>query len=154
MEKLNKIVESMRVQNKYVEICKREEDLLHKCILCRYYLSSNQWSLLLESHIKNLFNIEKAKDSTSGDGISRNGMNIEIKVSLGSDNGRINFVQIRPDHKIDYYLFLVYNLYTENIGSIHWLLCDSNELYKLLPEYGGYAHGSILQHNAITLENI
>ena len=82
MEKLNKIVESMRVQNNYVEICKREEDLLHKCILCRYYLSSNQWSLLLESHIKNLFNIEKAKDSTSGDGISRNGMNIEIKVSL------------------------------------------------------------------------
>jgi len=151
MFKYEEIVKSMRQKDNYIQIINNEDDIVKKCILCKKYLSSNQWSLILEKHIKKIFNIQKAKDSCSGDGYSINNKNIEIKVSLGSNNGTISFVQIRPDHKLDYYLFLVYDLYKNNLGNIHWLLCNTKELYELLPEFGGY---SISQYNKITLNNI
>ena len=66
----------------------------------------------------------------------------------------MNFVQIRPDHNIDYYIFLAYDLFEGEVGEIYWLLCKAEELYQLIPEYGGYAHGTIKQLGKITPENI
>ena len=149
------IVKNMRNITNYVDICKKEKDILKQCVLCKYYLSSNQWSMVLESSIKQRFNILQAKDNMSGDGLINN-KTVEIKVSLGGSNGQFNFVQLRPSHTIDYYLFLVYDVYSShsNLGQIHWFLSKPNDLYKLLPEYGGYAHGTVSNNGKITEENI
>jgi hypothetical protein len=138
----------------FKQLCKDETDILKKCILCKRYLNSQVSSPILETYIKNKFKINRAIDSTSGDGLSLNKKNIEIKVSLGSNDGQMNFVQIRPHHKIDYYLFLCYNMHEETIGKIYWFLIPSDDLYELLPEYGGYAHNSVEENGKITLEKI
>jgi hypothetical protein len=148
------LVNSLRNEVTNYKICIEEQDTLKKCILCKKYMTDKQWSVLLEKHIKEKFNIKDAIDTTSGDGCSKNNLNIEIKVSLGGTQGKFNFVQIRPGHKIDYYLFLVYNLFENDLGSICWLLCKSQELYALLPKYGGYAHGTTKVNGSITNENI
>lgn len=148
------LVDALR-QKKNVQImCKEEKNILRKCILCRSYLSSNQWAPIMEEHIMEIFGIRKKKNNTSGDGNTNKNFNIEIKVSLGTDNGQVNFVQIRPDHDVDYYILLVYNLHEEQLGKVHWFLCKSQELYHLIPEYGGYAHGTTEKLGKITLDNI
>ena len=148
------LVKSLRCKSDMYSVCKNETDTLRKCILCKAYLSSNQWSVLLEQFIKQKFKMSRTQNNVSGDGITNRDFNVEIKVSLGADNGQVHFVQIRPDHKVDYYLMLVYNVHEGKLGSIHWLLCKSEELYALLPEYGGYAHGTIEKLGKITLDNI
>lgn len=146
---------------KYLK-CKKSHDfsnesILHQCLLYKYHSSPSQWSIKLEKAVKQKFNILKSETNTSGDGIINN-KKIEIKVSLGDMKGQLNFVQIRPGHDIDFYLFLGFNLfeYTNNleIGKIYWFLIPSKQLYNLLPEYGGYAHGTLIKNGKITLENI
>ena len=151
------LVDSMRNSNKGKEntllLCKSENDILKKSILCKYYLLPSQYGCILENSIKEKFNIKKCNNTVSGDGII-NKKAIEIKVSLGSKNGQYNFVQLRPGHKIDYYLFMCYSLISSSLGEIVWFLCEPNELYKLLPKYGEYSHGTIAKLGKITLENI
>lgn len=154
MNDLVSIVKEMRNPVDYLRVCKEEKDILRKCVLCRKYLSSNQWSVLLEAYIKEKFKIKKAENEVSGDGVSPSGKKIEIKVSLGGLDGGFNFVQIRPDHQIDYYLFLAYNLFEEELGEVYWFLCPSVCLYKLIPEFGGYAHGTISKLGKISPENL
>lgn len=149
LEKIKDIVESMRKPICYKKQCINENNILYKCILCKKYLSATQWGPLLETYIKKIFNFSKPDDEISGDCKSKNNKNIEIKVSLGDNKEQFNFVQIRPDHKIDYYLLLCYNVNEDEFGKIYWFLGKSKELYKLIPKYGGYAHGTIAKHGKI-----
>ena len=107
--------------------CINEPDILKQCILCKRFLSSNQWSMILEKSIKKKFNIGKSLNNISGDG-RVNSKNIEIKVSLGDKKGQFNFVQLRPGHSIDYYLFLTYNLFEDDLGKIYWFLIPPEKL--------------------------
>jgi len=150
---LKELVFSMRNEDIFYKECLNEQDTLTKCIMCKKYLSSNKWGIVLEQFIKNKFNISPPIDKTSGDGVLY-GKNIEIKVSLGTLDGQFNFVQLRPEHKIDYYIFLAYDMFKEDLGKIYWFLCPSKELYELIPEYGGYAHGSVENLGKITRENL
>lgn len=147
------IVSKMRVKNSNKDICIVENDLLKKCILCRYLLSPVQWSCLLETFIKQKFNIQKALDNVSGDGCIY-GKNIEIKVSLGTQDGWLNFVQLRPSHNIDYYIFLAYDLFDGEFGKYHWFLCEAPALYELIQEYGYYAHGTTVKNGEINSESL
>ena len=104
-------------------------------IFCKRYLSSNEFGLVFEKYIKNILNIEKSRDKVSGDGIL-NDKNVEIKVSLGDKKGQLNFVQIRPDHNVQYYIFICYNLFEDKIGKDYIFLFPSNRLYDLIPKYG------------------
>lgn len=151
---LTHLVNEMRTLNAHKQKCLDEQDTLNKCILCKYYLSSNKWSLLLENHIKQIFNLKSKLDNNSGDAVSPGGKRIEIKVSLGDSSGKFNFVQLRPHHHIDYYIFLVYNMYDGDIGSIYWFLCEADELYRLIPEYGGYSHGTVDTLGAISIASL
>lgn len=146
-------VQSMRSKNCNKEICKNETDLLNKCILCKHFMSSTEYGSELEKYIKNILNIQKAVDSISGDGHKDN-YNIEIKVSLGDIEGKLNYVQIRPDHNIDFYLLLAYNLKEDDLGNVYIMLIPSHNIYDLLPQYGGYAHGSIGVFGKIKSNNI
>lgn len=148
------MVKNMKKRKYDKELIINEPDILTKCILSKYKLSSNTWSMVLEKDIKERFNLTPPDDNTSGDCKSSNGCNIEIKISLGDSNGKVNFVQLRPGHKIDYYLFLVYNIFDGDLGKVYWFLIPSNELYKLLPTYGSYSHGTISELGKISLTSI
>lgn len=148
------IAKELRQNTNWTKLCQDEHDIVRKCLLCKYYLSSMQWGPLLEKYIKHKFNISKAKNSTSGDGCSSKGKNIEIKVSLGTSQGAFNFVQIRPDHNIHFYLFMAYDVHYGKEGKVYWFLCKSQELYKLIPQYGSYAHGTVSKFGKITYRNL
>ena len=75
-------------------------------------------------------------------------------MSLGDKKGQLNFVQLRPDHKIDYYIFLCYDLFYGKIGKIYWFFLKSDDLYELIPKYGGYSHGTISVLGKINCDNI
>ena len=92
-------------------------------------------------------------DEISGDG-HKNGINYEIKTSIYSKNGRLNFIQIRPDHSIDYYIFCCYNLWEGDIGKAFILKIPSEDLHKIFPQYSGYAHGTFLRWGKITENNL
>lgn len=148
-----KLVKNMRDNKNLEEMCENENDILKKCILCKTHLSSNKWSMILEKFIIKKFNLKKKLNNTSGDARSEKS-NIEIKVSLGTKDGTYNLVQLRPDHDIDYYIILIYDMFVGDIGKIYWFLCPSKKLYNLLPKYGGYSHGTIKELGKITKENI
>lgn len=150
---LKSYVQSMRNKNINKQKCKNEQDLLNKCILCKQFLSSNEYGPELENYLKKRLNINKAIDAISGDGC-KNNKNIEIKVSLGDNQGKLNYVQIRPDHTVDFYLFLAYNLLEGELGNVHLMLVPSNKVYELIPEYGGYAHGTVDVLGEINSQNI
>lgn len=153
-DEYEQMVSKLRSKDNFLQKCIAEQDMLRKCLLCKYYLSSNEWSLLLEKHIKSLYKISKKKNNTSGDGCFNNKYNVEIKVSLGTKNSTMNFVQLRPDHDIDYYILLAYDVHADKYGKIYWFLCRSEDIYKLLPKYGSYAHGSKEKLGSINSDNI
>lgn len=150
---MRNMVKLLRNPIDFRTICNNENDILYKCILCKNYLSSNQYGPLLHNYIMKEFNLSKPINNTSGDGYYNN-QNIEIKVSLGDRNGKLNMVHIRPDHNIDYYLVLTYNIFENDLGKIYWFKCPSDELYSLLPKYGTYAHGTIKKLGRLTDTNI
>lgn len=150
---LKTFVQNMRNKNANKQRCINEQNLLNKCILCKQFLSSNEYGPELENYLKKQLNINKAIDSVSGDGC-KNNKNIEIKVSLGDNQGKLNYVQIRPDHNVDFYLFLAYNLLEDELGNVYLMLVPSAKVYDLLPIYGGYAHGTVEVLGEITSNNI
>jgi len=151
----NNIVKKMRVNTrKYIQQCNIEQNPLKKSIICKHYLNSVEWSFIMEKYLKNKFSLINSYTHNSGDGITQNGKNIEIKVSLGDAKGKFNFVNLRPYHNIDYYLFMCYNLYEKKYGKVYIFICKSSKIYSLLPKYGEYAQGNITTLGPITKQSI
>ena len=128
-----------------------QNTLTGKCIMARSYLTPQ--SSDLENLYKNDLKIGKPLNNTSGDG-HKNGINYEIKSSVHAKKSKLNFLQIRPDHNVDYYIFIAYNMYeNDNIGKAHIFKIPSNNLYDLIVNYGGgYAHGTRDKLDNITIE--
>lgn len=75
-------------------------------------LSAQQYGPLLEKYIKIKFNYKKNKAKDCIGDCSKDGKNSEIKVSLGgATHTKFNFVQIRPSHECDIYIFLPHIIY-------------------------------------------
>ena len=66
---LGRMVNSLRNSNSKKYLCLSEDNTLKKCILCKTYLSSNEYGCLMEKYIKKKYDIKRPKNSTSGDGI-------------------------------------------------------------------------------------
>jgi len=130
-----------------------EKTLTGKCIMAREYLSPQ--STDFEKIIREDLKICKKIDETSGDG-NKNGKNYEIKHSIHAKKSKLNFVQIRPDHNIDFYIFIGYNMYKCNthIGKAYIFKIPHDKINKLIVEYGGYAHGTVKIFGKITKDNI
>ena len=156
MEKaIEKMISLMREtalvdSKKEISNCK---NLLNKCIMSRYYLNPQTAGKFMENEIKKDLKIDNTKNNTSGDGIKKE-VKYEIKYSGHCKTGVFNFLQIRPSHTIDYYIFVGYNLFEENIGKTYILKVPSKVVYNLLPEYGSYAHGTVNKKGKITKEII
>jgi len=146
--------ERVRLQTKSVDL---ENQLKQSNLLVEkfWYLrcAVNPQSTKTESVIMKDLDIEPPLDETSGDG-QKNGINYELKFSIHTKNGGFNFVQIRPDHKIDYYLVGGYNLFEGEIGRAYICRVPADVIYDMLPEYGGYSHGTKTVHGEITRDNI
>ena len=144
----------MRDEKNKGEILKKivsQSTLTEKCIMARNYLSPQ--STELEKICKTDLKIGPRINETSGDG-HKNGKNYEIKSSIHANKSKLNFVQIRPDHNVDYYIFIAYNMYENDIGRGYIFKVPSNIVYGLVVEYGGYAHGTCAILGKITPDNI
>ena len=150
---LTTLVKEMRQRSGHKEKCKREQDLLTKCIYCKRYLSSQEWSGIMETYIKGTLGIEPSKNNNSGDGF-KNNKNIEIKVTLGAEDGQFNIVQIRPDHDVHLYLLVCYDMYEGEKGQVYVILLTAAVMYELVLKYGGYAHGTVSKLGKITELNM
>lgn len=138
--------------NEIVKIIQDKKDLTEKCILSRMYLSPQ--STHMEKIIKNDLGIKNAINNLSGDGCKRN-INYEIKISIHSKKCKLNFVQLRPDHNIDFYILIYYNMYyNNNIGKAYIFKIPTNIIYDLIIKYGGYAHGTFNKLGRINCNNL
>mgnify|MGYP001284468041 FL=1 len=149
------IVASMRSElqpvNDLQSQLKSATSLVEKFILLRRGVTPQ--STVPEAMIMRDLKIGRPLNETSGDG-HKNGINYELKFSLHTKDGGFNFVQIRPDHAVDYYLVGGYNLFEGEIGKAYIFKVPAEKIYGLLPEYGGYAHGTVKELGKITCDNI
>ena len=134
-----------------VEQMKNSQSLEEKCILAREYI--NPQSIIMEQIIKKDLEISNAPNETSGDG-SKNEKNYEIKFSGHDKNCKFNWVQFRPDHNIDYYILIGYNLFEGTVGKAYNFKIPAEDLYQLIIDYGGYAHGTNRELGRITKDNL
>ena len=153
LEIVNQMKLSETKDKKYIlEKINNEKTLTGKCILSRQYLTPQ--STDLETICKTDLDIGNALNATSGDG-HKNGINYEIKTSIHAKKSKINFVQIRPDHDINYYILIAYNMYeNDTIGNAHIFKIPSHIVHELIVRFGGYAHGTCAVLGKITSDNI
>lgn len=113
--------------------------LIEKCATARKNMSPN--STFMEQVVKMDLEIQNARNKTSGDGF-KNGRNYEIKCSIHDKSSTFNWRQIRPDHNIDFYILIGYNLEVDELGKAYNFKIPSSDLYQMVADYGGYSHGS------------
>tara|TARA_B100001059_G_C17790577_1_gene559899 strand:+ start:82 stop:747 length:666 start_codon:yes stop_codon:yes gene_type:complete len=141
---IRRIVKEMRSEKrmnkkvflKNIDTC---TTLAEKCAFVRRFLSPN--STMMEQMVKRDLGIADALDNTSGDGI-KNNTTYEIKCSVHDRVSTFNWRQIRPDHNIDFYILIGYNLNEGQLGRAYNFKIPSAELYSMVVDYGGYSHGS------------
>ena len=126
------------------------------CVI--YGLSAQQYGPLLEKFIRTKFNYAKNKAEDCTGDCSKDGKNSEVKVSLGgATHTKFNFVQIRPSHDCDAYIFTAYHLSSENAeseGELYIFVIPKPDIKRIVVLFGGYAHGTIKEHGAITNESL
>ena len=126
------------------------------CII--HGVSAQKYGPLLERFIRTKFNYIKNKAEDCIGDCSKDGKNSEVKVSLGGEaHTKFNFVQIRPSHDCDNYILTAYHLSSENVeseGELYIFKIPKEYIKKIIMSYGGYAHGTIKEHGAITINSL
>ena len=158
IDKLKDHLNSIHV-NHEIEILK-EETLKSAHMYCVINnISSQQYGPMLEKYIISKCKYSKNKpENCTGDCINKEGINVEIKVSLGgAKHIKFNYVQIRPFHACDIYILTAYHLCNDNVdtgGELYIFSVPKEELIKLIVSYGSYAHGTIKELGKITEESM
>lgn len=126
------------------------------CVIHR--LAAQQYGPLLEKFLRTKFGYVKNKAEACTGDCSKGGKNAEVKVSLGgSTYTKFNYVQIRPTHDCEDYLFTAYHLSPENIeeeGELYLFKVPKADIKTLIVAHGGYAHGTVKELGPITVESI
>jgi hypothetical protein len=126
------------------------------CII--HGISAQQYGPLLERFIRIKFNYTKNKPEDCTGDCSKDGTNSEVKVSLGgATHTKFNFVQIRPSHDCETYIFTALHLSPENVeseGELYVFKVPKSDIKKIVMSYGGYAHGTIKEHGVITMDSL
>lgn len=144
--------------NHNIEILK-EPSLKDAHIYCKINnLSGQITGNLIENFIKEKYFMGKNKSRECSGDLNINGKNIEIKTSLGGvKTNKFNYVQLRLNHDIDYYILTAYYLNDENVnnhGNLFIFKIDKENMVNLVFKYGGYAHGTKKHLGNINLENL
>lgn len=118
-------------------------------------IPTQKYGILLENYIIGKFNYTRKKASECCGDCSKDAKTYEIKISNGGSSfDRYNYVQIRLNHDIHYYILTAYNLNNENLekgGELFIFKVSNEEMKLLLASYGHYAHGTISKNGPITL---
>jgi hypothetical protein len=135
-------------------------------------LTGQTYGPLIESYIINKYELIKNKSSEcigdcskiyqvngiDNDYVNVNKKNFEIKVSLGGyKHNKFNYVQLRFNHNIDYYILTAYYLCHENVkkrGDLFVFIVGKNELKNIVFKYGNYAHGTLNKNGKRTFESM
>lgn len=136
------------------------KDLLEAHAYCKSNkLESNSFGLLIEHYILHTkkYNLIKNNSTNCIGDFNQNGINFELKCSLGGkNNNQFNFVQIRPTHNCNYVLCAYYlskNNY-KNLGELFVFVINNNEMKDFILNYGSYAHGTIKKLGKINKKTI
>lgn len=125
------------------------------CVI--YDLSAQQYGPLLEKFINQKFHFTKNKSKEAKGDSYKDGINVEIKVSLGgTTHKKFNFVQIRPSHHC-HYILTAYHLSKENIdeeGELYVFRIKGDEMKNIILHFGSYAHGTKKEYGNITTESL
>ena len=82
--------------------------------------------------------------------------NFEIKASLGGiQHNKFNYVQLRMNHNIDFYILTAYYLSKENIknkGELFVFMISKIDLKNIIFKYGNYAHGTLNKNGKRTFD--
>ena len=143
--------------NHSVEILK-EESVKNAHIYCKInQLSGQVTGPLIESYLKEKYNMTKNSASLCIGDLKHKDVDLEIKASNGGkNNNKFNYVQLRMNHKCEY-LLTAYYLCSENIetlGELFIFKVNKETLRNLILNHGGYAHGTIAQLGAITIQDL
>lgn len=121
-------------------------------------LNPQKYGFLVEKYVIKKYLYTKNEARFCNGDFSENGSNIELKISFGGTfHNRFNYVQIRPSHNIDYYIFSAYYLSKENVddeGELFIFKIPNIDMKNILILYGSYAHGTILKNGVITKETM
>ena len=122
-------------------------------IYCKIHrLTSQQFGPILQNFIIHRYGfLKKSAKLREGD-CTKNNLNIEVKVSLGSKDNKYHYVQIRLSHDIQFYLLSAYLLNEENVeneGELFIFNVPKEFMKFLVKKYGGYAHGTIKEYGKI-----
>lgn len=155
---LRKILDNNKINHKdKIKQCKN----LHEVnVYCKInHLSGQQLGPLTETYLIHKCQMKKNKASACiGDCKDRFQEDNEIKASGGGkDHNKFNYVQLRPCHDIDYYIFTAHYLCEENLenlGELFIFKINKNDINPLICKYGGYAHGTNSKQGKITLEEL
>lgn len=139
----------------------RSRTLKQACVYCVLHnVSPQQYGPLLEKYIINEYGYTKS-DSKDGSGDctdSKEGRNIEIKVSMGgSKRTKFNYVQLRPAHSCEMYILVAYYLCIDNVeneGDLYIFSVPKDSIETLICKYGSYAHGTVKSNGPITRESL
>jgi hypothetical protein len=157
-------IERIQKLKEHLEIAKQnhEENILKLtslkeahiyCVLQK--LSAQRYGPLLEKYITTKFYFQKNKAANCSGDCSKDGKNVEVKVSLGgSTHTKFNFVQLRPSHHCDIYIFTAYHLAPDNVeeeGELYIFKIPKEDIKKIIISYGGYAHGTNKEHGKISI---
>ncbi len=126
------------------------------CVI--HSVSAQQYGPLIEKFIQTKFKYIKNKPEDCLGDCSKNGKNLEVKVSLGgTTHTKFNFVQIRPSHNCDIYILTAYHLSFKNVeseGELYIFKVPKEDIKKIIASFGGYAHGTIKRQGPITIESL
>lgn len=125
---------------------------------CKIHQLSGQVSgPLIEHYIQESYHMTKNKASDCVGDVQFQGVNLEIKASLGGKkNNQFNYVQLRVNHVCEYLLTAYYldqeNL--DNLGELFLFRLTKEQMKPLLLQYGGYAHGTVTKLGRISHEDL
>ena len=121
-------------------------------------ISSQRYGPLLEHYLIKKYHFSKNSATACNGDCSKDGVRYEVKASLGGkDHTKFNYVQLRPSHAIDYYLFTAYVLTPANVetkGELCIFRIPSPRVKQMILACGGYAHGTIKKNGKITEESL
>lgn len=116
-------------------------------IFCKInQLNGQTFGYLIEHYIIDKFLMEKINSSLQLGDAKKHDLYYEIKTSLGGKfHNKFNYVQLRLNHKIDYYIFLAYYLDKNNVntcGELFIFKLNKIQLESIISKYGTLAHGT------------
>jgi len=135
------------------------QNLKNAHIYCKInYLSGQITGPLIENYILYKYNMKKINPSLCKGDCFHKDKNIEIKVSNGGkDNDKFNYVQLRMNHNIDFYILTAYYLNSNNLynnGELFIFKLSKEKIKYIIYNYGSYAHGTIRKLGKISYEDL